>query len=79
MRNWRQHWFLYALAGICLLTLIDASNTLAGTGKRFKSHGGADAVIGTIFFCSGLILQREEIRAGLRDMRGAVVDFVPRQ
>ena len=76
MRLIKQHWFLYALAGICLLTLIDASNTLAGTGKWFKSHGGADAVIGTIFFCSGLILQREEIRAGLRDIRGAVIALV---
>jgi len=72
----KQHWFLYALAGVCLLTLIDATSTLAGTGKWFKSHGGADAVIGTIFFCSGLILQREEIRAGLRDIRGAAIALV---
>jgi len=45
-------------------------------GKWFKSHNGADAVICTIFFTSGLILKREEIRAGLRDLKGAVIALV---
>jgi sodium/bile acid cotransporter 7 len=72
----KQHWFLYALLGVCILTLIDGTNTLAGTGKWFKAHSGADAVIGTIFFCSGLILKREEIHEGLRDIRGAVIALV---
>lgn len=69
----KRNWFLIALLGLCILTLIDGSNTLSGLGKWFKSHGGADAVIGTIFFFSGLILKREEIRAGLRDIRGAMI------
>jgi sodium/bile acid cotransporter 7 len=72
----KDNWFLFALAGICIVTLIDASGTIAGMGKWFKSHSGADAVICTIFFCSGLILKREQIRAGLRDIRGAVVALV---
>ena len=76
MRLIKQNWFLIALVGICILTLIDVTDTLAGMGKWFKSHGGADAVICTIFFCSGLILKREEIRAGLRDIRGAVIALV---
>lgn len=69
----KRNWFLIALLGICILTLIDGSNTLSGLGKWFKSYGGADAVIGTIFFFSGLILKREEIRAGLREIRGAMI------
>jgi sodium/bile acid cotransporter 7 len=72
----RQNWFIIALVGICVLTLIDVTGTLAGMGKWFKSHNGADAVICTIFLCSGLILKREEIRAGLRDIRGAVMALV---
>jgi sodium/bile acid cotransporter 7 len=72
----KNNWFLFGLAGICLATLIDATNTLAGMGKWFKSHSGADAVICTIFFTSGLILRREEIRAGLRDIQGAVIALV---
>lgn len=67
---------MFALVGICIVTLIDTSGTLAGMEKWFKSHGGADAVICTIFFCSGLILKREQIRAGLRDIRGAAIALV---
>lgn len=76
IRAIRQNWFIIALVGICVLTLIDVTGTFAGAGKWFKSHSGADAVICTIFFCSGLILKREEIRAGLRDIRGAVIALV---
>ena len=76
MRLIRQNWFVIALAGVCLITLIDVTGTLAAMGKWFKAHNGADAVICTIFFCSGLVLKREEIRAGLRDMRGAVIALV---
>lgn len=76
IRAIKQNWFLIALVSICVVTLIDATNTIAGMGKWFKSQSGADAVICTIFFCSGLILKREEIRAGLRDIRGAVIALV---
>ena len=76
MRLIKQNWFLIALVGICILTLVDVTNTLAGMGKWFKSRGGADVVICTIFFCSGLILKRAEIHAGLRDIRGAVIALV---
>jgi len=69
----KDNWFLFGLAGICLATLIDPTNTLAEMGKWFKSRSGADAVICMIFFSSGLILRREEIRSGLRDIQGAVM------
>jgi len=72
----KQNWFIISLAGICVVTLSDVTGTIAGMGKWFKSHNGADAVICTIFLCSGLILKREEIRAGLRDIRGAVIALV---
>jgi hypothetical protein len=43
LRLIKQNWFLIALVGICVVTLIDVTNTLAGMGKWFKSHNGADA------------------------------------
>ena len=76
LRLIKQNWFLIALGGICVVTLIDETDTIEGMGKWFKSHSGADAVICTIFFCSGLILKREEIRTGLRDIKGAVIALV---
>lgn len=72
----KQNWFIIALVGICVITLIDVTGTIAGMGKWSKSHSAADAVICTIFFCSGLILKKEQIRAGLRDTRGAVIALV---
>ncbi len=76
MRLIKQNWFIIALAGICAVTLIDVTGTIEGMGKWFKARNGADAVICTVFLCSGLILKREEIRAGLRDIRGAVIALV---
>ena len=76
IRAIKRNWFIVALAGICVVTLIDFTGTLAGMGRWFKAHSGADAVICTIFLCSGLILKREEILAGLRDIRGAVIALV---
>jgi solute carrier family 10 (sodium/bile acid cotransporter), member 7 len=72
----KQNWFIIALVGICVITLVDVTGTIGGMGKWSKSHSAADAVICTIFFCSGLILKKEQIRAGLRDTRGAVIALV---
>lgn len=72
----KQNWFLFGLAGICLITLLDSTGTIAGMGKWIKSHSGADVVIFIIFVASGLILKREQIRAGFRDIRGTVIAIV---
>ena len=70
LRFVKNNWFLIGLVGICVLTLIDVTETMAGMGKWLKSQGGADAVICMVFFCSGLVLRREQIREGLRDVKG---------
>jgi len=36
MRLIRQNWFVIALAGVCLITLIDVTGTLAAMGKWFQ-------------------------------------------
>ena len=72
----KQNWFLFGLVGICLITLADTTGTIAGMGNWIKSHSGADVVIFIIFVGSGLILKREQIRAGFRDIRGTVITII---
>ncbi len=69
-------WFLFALAAVCAVTLVDTSGTTADLGKWCKARGGADAVIFLIFLASGLILKTDQIRKGLGDVKGTAVTLV---
>jgi len=68
----KEQWFLLGLLSIALLTVADGSGSIAGCGKWLKAHRGPDVVIASIFFLSGLVLSREEIGTGLRDVRGSL-------
>jgi solute carrier family 10 (sodium/bile acid cotransporter), member 7 len=72
----RKRWFLFALAAVCAMTLIDTSGTIAGMGKWIKSHGGADAVIFLIFLASGLVLKAEQIKRGIQDLKGTALALI---
>ncbi len=68
----KAYWFPLGLAAIGAATLLDGSGAVAAGGTWLKAHHGPDAVIALIFFLSGLILKREEIRAGLGDVKGTL-------
>lgn len=72
LRRLREQWFLLGLLGIAAVTLLDSTGVIAGGGKWLKVHYGPNAVIGLIFFSSGLILRSEEIRSGLGDVKGTI-------
>jgi sodium/bile acid cotransporter 7 len=72
----KKRWFLFALAMVCAITLIDVSGTTADLGKGCKARGGADAVIFLIFLASGLILKPDRIRKGLGDVKGTAVTLI---
>lgn len=72
----KEQWFLLGLLLIAVLTLMDGSGLIAGGGKWLKTHRGPDGVIASIFFLSGMVLSREEIRSGLRDVRGTIAALV---
>ncbi len=61
---------MLSLVAVCLGTLIDPSGMVAPAGNWFKAHEASDVVIVLIFFLSGLILKKEQIRAGIGDFRG---------
>jgi len=66
----KRYWFIAGLLLVCAVTLADTTETISGTGRWFKNHGGPDAVIVLIFFFSGLILNPGQIKAGLMDIEG---------
>lgn len=72
----KKRWFLFGLLLVCMITLIDESETVASLGKWCKGQGGGNAVIFLIFFASGLILNNEQISKGLGDLQGTALALV---
>jgi solute carrier family 10 (sodium/bile acid cotransporter), member 7 len=72
----KKRWFLLGLVGVSLITLLDQSESVAALGKWCKSHGGGNAVIFLIFLASGLILNNEQIKKGLGDLKGTVLALI---
>jgi sodium/bile acid cotransporter 7 len=72
----RKRWFMFGLAAVCAATLIDTTGAVAEVGKWFKSRRGADAVIFLIFLASGLVLEANQIKKGIQDVRGTAVALV---
>ena len=71
--NIKKRWFLFGLVGVSLITLADGTETVAALGNWCKAHGGGNAVIFLIFLASGLILDNEQIKQGLGDLKGTVL------
>lgn len=69
----KERWFLFGLAAVCAITLLDGSGQVPALGMWFKTKGGADAVVFVIFLASGLILNNEQIKKGIGDLKGTVL------
>jgi sodium/bile acid cotransporter 7 len=72
----RKRWFLFALAAVCAMTLIDTSGTIAGLGKWVQSQHGGDAVIFLVFLASGLVLKADQIKRGIQDLQGTALALI---
>jgi sodium/bile acid cotransporter 7 len=72
----RKRWFLFALAAVCAMTLIDTSGTIAGLGKWVESQRGGDAVIFLVFLASGLVLKADQIKRGIQDLQGTALALI---
>ena len=68
----KKQWFIIALGLIFAAVLADGSLTLARAGILLKAHGGASVMIFLIFLSSGLIVEANQIHAGVRDIRATL-------
>lgn len=72
----RKYWFLLGLAAVFALTLLDPTGGLAAFGRWLKLYNGPDAVIFLVFFFSGILLDPQQIRAGVSDLSGTIAALV---
>jgi len=68
----KNYWFLMGLAVVFSATLMDGADIIAQTGVWCKSNHGADAAIFFIFLFSGLLLDSDQIRDGVKDMKSII-------
>ncbi len=66
----KKYWFLIGLSFLFLLNVIDPSHVTANVGTWIKSHHGAEITIITIFIISGMIIDADQVKAGIKDIRG---------
>jgi len=58
---------------IFVVTLADTTETTSGIGDWFKVHHGPAVAVILIFFFSGLLLETDQIKSGLKDIKGTLV------
>jgi len=64
----KQQWFLLGLVLIFICLVLDVSGKFALAGNFLKNRHGSDIVIFLIFIMSGLIIEIEEIKSGIKDI-----------
>lgn len=69
----KKYWFLLGLISVFLITVGDPTGAIAELGNWAKAHYGPSIVIFVIFIVSGLLLEPEQIRAGLTDFKGILI------
>lgn len=69
----KQNWFLLGLISISIITVADQRELLVDIGRWLKAHHGPDLVIVVIFFLSGLALDANQIRNGIKDYKATLL------
>ncbi len=72
----KKNWFLFSLILLISITLGDTTETVSAMGKLLKEKLGTDSIIFLIFFCSGLILNIEQVQSGIKDIRGIIISLI---
>jgi sodium/bile acid cotransporter 7 len=65
----KKQWFLLGLFLVFLLVIFDKTGTIAQAGIFLKNHNGSSFMIFAIFLLSGLIIEVEQIRDGIKDVK----------
>ncbi len=65
----KSQWFLTGIVLIFLLVILDKTATLAKAGIFLKNHNGSSFMIFFIFLFSGFIIEPDQIKAGIKDVK----------
>jgi solute carrier family 10 (sodium/bile acid cotransporter), member 7 len=72
----KDFWFLLALVSISAIIIIDQTNTLAGFGIFLKENRAPEIIIFFIFIVSGLLMEKEQIKAGIKDVKSTILSLI---
>lgn len=72
----KEQWFLISLAFLFIAVLFDSSNILAKAGIFLKNHHGPEFMIFMIFFISGLMIENDQVKAGVKDIKATVLALI---
>ncbi|MBI9088371.1 MAG: bile acid:sodium symporter [Desulfobacterium sp.] len=73
MEKIKKQWFLIGLVFVSLAVVFDRSNFLANVGMALKDNHGPEVMIFLIFIFSGLLIESDQVNAGIRDVKSTVL------
>ena len=68
----KKQWFLCGLVLIFLAVIFDKTGQIALTGIYLKNHSGSSVMIFFIFILSGMILDIDQIKSGIKDIKSTL-------
>jgi len=69
----QKQWFLLSLVLISAAVVLDKSDSLAKIGIALKDNHGTEVIIFLIFIISGLLIESDQVRAGIKDIQATVL------
>jgi sodium/bile acid cotransporter 7 len=72
----KKQWFLCGLVLIFLAVIFDKTGRIALTGIYLKNHSGSSVIIFFIFILSGMIIDIDQMKSGIRDVKSTLAALV---
>lgn len=69
----KKQWFLVSLVLVFAAVIFDGSDRLARFGIALKNNHGPDIIIFIIFIFSGLLIESDQIIAGIKDIKSTLL------
>jgi sodium/bile acid cotransporter 7 len=75
MEKIKNQWFLLSLVFLFVAVIFDRSNFLATIGIALKDNHCPEVMIFSIFIFSGLLIESDQIKAGVKDVKSTVLSL----
>ncbi len=72
----KEFWFLLGLVMVFIAIIIDKSNTLSKFGIFLKDNHASEIIIFLIFVVSGLLIEKDQIKAGIKDIKSTLLSLI---
>ena len=72
----KRQWFLFGIILVFAIVIFDKTGTLAQGGIFLKNHNGSSFMILLIFLFSGMIIEADQIKAGIKDFKATTAALV---